>query len=142
MGDYVSTRIEIGGKMTKKIWDEINKLGEIWFHGDKYDWAEDETLIFEGERNYGNADETTEYCRAHNLPYELEWGEGGGFGSGVEYWQPGMENPKTLDRSHEGDVFITIDELEKMAAGGNTIYDAIALLKLPPVPPAEICEGE
>lgn len=144
MGEYVWTQIVIGGKTTKAIADELEFLLTDHFH----EQAEivGSHMVASGERNYGNADETEEFCQEHGLPYVLTWAAAGGcFDSGAHAWRPGMDGASDFTATEAGDASVTLAELRRDHEAGVTLAEIIARLAVADsdtLPPFEVEPGD
>lgn len=142
MGEWVYTQVLIGGRMTKAVHDELMEHGEAEF--EEVDEVTSTHILFSGERNYGNADETEAFCREHSLPYHLNWASASGvFDAGIHYWRPGMDAVAELSATDDGEPMIPLRELRDMQAQGHSLGAVIHLLsdgEAARVPPVEIVE--
>lgn len=133
MGEYVWTSISVGGKATRKVWDELFEMCDEWAEqGDDLDrfasGADTGYATFQGMRNYGNADEVDEFCRDHGLTYLRHWGGAGGvFNSGAEFYSP-SGGVKQIETNDDGEPVAPLGWLERKMKDGASLGDITAEL--------------
>lgn len=141
MGEYVWTSISIGGKGSHAlIVDELPGAVAINFSGDGCGASIDEVIAgalanrtsatFQGECNFGQAEELTAFCRENGLAYHLSYAAvSGQFDAGLEYWAPGMAAPETESASDDGEPMANLSWLQDQAKAGKTLADVLAALQ-------------
>ena len=132
MGEYVWTSISVGGKATRKVWDELFEMCDWAEQCDDLDCfasgADTGYITFQGMRNYGNADEVDEFCRDHGLTYLRHWGSAGGvFNSGAEFYSP-SGGVKQIETNDDGEPVAPLGWLERKMKDGASLGDITAEL--------------
>lgn len=139
MGEYTWTIMTIGGKASTKVIEEdlVEAVGENFSSGDGqgeliFDMIADAlgrktNVTFQGERNFGCADELEAFCQEHGFSYHLSWSAvPGQFDAGLKYWSPGMEDAKEEGANDDGEPIITLSWLKGQEHAGRTIEEVIA----------------
>ncbi len=116
MGDRCFMRIRIGGVITQKGIDALIEAN----YSVTLNLEDIETAIAnnchleveEDEVNWGNVDDIKAACFDHKLAFHIYNGDGGSYGSGVEYWKPGMPNAVIREVTFEGDEALTYGEFK------------------------------
>lgn len=126
MSEMVWTICTVGGKVKpsqlaplKEFMEEIAETDD----GTPEDAAADKAhLVFQGMVNYGNPEEFMEFCRDNDLPYHVSYAAAGGvFGSGIYYWQPGMDKPEECDANDDGEPCVRFWQIKKALAEESTL---------------------
>jgi hypothetical protein len=102
-----------------------------------------ESLLVQGQVNYGNPETVIDFCQKNNLPLWLHFDAGPEWDSGIQIWQPGWPDVEQCEASAQGYVpVISLNELESLPEGTN-IMDTIENLQRftsEKVPPLTIVE--
>ncbi len=149
MGEIVMTTVTIGGPLRGR--DAVAALVEA---AEAY-FAEAESLVrdaiaddtsvtFEGEQNFGLTPGLDAFCREYGLSYHRAWiARPGVFEAGVKHWKPGMASPVVEAADEGGDPVITLAALRNCNDAGETLPDILARLEkaeAAAVPPLTLVE--
>ncbi len=134
MGEYVWTRVTIGGAASQSTLDALVEAAQQLFpNGDTYHsvpeliaaaLANGASLHIEDSVNYGRTDELEAFCREHGLSFQAAWGAASGnFEAGLTHWSPGMAEPVEESATEAGEPILTLADLRRCLAAGSTLED-------------------
>lgn len=134
MGEYVMTTISIGGLLPGEV-----AAGALIVAAQAY-YSEADTLVrealatgrhvdLEDLQDRGQTPDLDAFCRANGLAYQRAWiSQIGQFEAGLEYWQPGMDQPVEEAADEGGEPMIALAELRRCHRAGETLSGVVARL--------------
>lgn len=134
MGEYVMTTITIGGLLPGEAGATALIAAATAYY------AEADTLVrealaagrhvdLEDLQDHGRTPDLDAFCRANGLAYQRAWvSQIGQFEAGLEYWQPGMDQPVEEAADEGGEPIIALAELRRCHRGGETLTSVVARL--------------
>lgn len=145
MGEYVWTDMEIGGKLTRDLAEQLQELS--FDAGDNSDVIESaeakQSMKIAGQVNYGNPEDLEKFCIEHKLAFRCSWAaQPGNFHTGMKFWFPDMPQPVDYDANDDGRPVLTLEDLMKAMKEGKALSEVMAAHEraLAPIPPIELIE--
>jgi hypothetical protein len=147
MGERIWTTLDIGGRITQPILDQLITLMEDHFEEDcdvEFTLQQKTCLSYTGSQNYGEVeDEVLDFLTENGLTWRTHWdGVGGVCDAGYKAWRPGLEYPVGGACDTDGDLIVTLADLIAMADEGHSLTAVIHVLKEDDVevPPIQLVE--